>query len=95
MRGECCVDTTTVSTLAGRVERYATKPPSDGMILDGAGNIYLGDVTRNALGVIGRDRRYRELAAGRPWVDDFEFGADGQLTALGQTYVNFPQRCSR
>lgn len=67
------------AALAARVERYATKPPSDGIILDGAGNLYLGDLTRNALGVIGPDRRYRELAAGLPWVDDFEFGPDGQL----------------
>lgn len=70
---------TPAATLAARVERYAAKPPSDGMVLDAAGNVYLGDLTRNALGVIGPDRRYRELAAGLPWVDDFEFGTDGQL----------------
>lgn len=79
------------ATLAARVERYATKPPSDGMVLDGAGNIYLGDLTRNALGVIGRDRRYRELATGLPWVDDFEFGADGQLYVVTTQLDKSPQ----
>ncbi len=31
--------------LEERVERYAAKPPSDGIALDEAGNIYLGDTT--------------------------------------------------
>jgi sugar lactone lactonase YvrE len=77
--------------LAARVERYAAKPPSDGIILDRAGNLYLGDLTRNALGVIGPDRRYRELAAGLPWVDDFEFGADGALYVVTTQLERSPQ----
>lgn len=67
--------------LGARVERYAAKPPSDGIVLDEAGNIYLGDLPNNAFGVIGTDRRYRELARGPElsWVDDFEFAPDGSL----------------
>jgi sugar lactone lactonase YvrE len=67
--------------LAGRVERYASKPPSDGIVLDEAGNIYLGDLPNNAYGVIGTNRQYRELARGPElkWVDDFEFAPDGSL----------------
>ncbi len=67
--------------LGQRVERYASKPPSDGIVLDAAGNIYLGDLPNNAFGVITRDRRYHELARGPElkWVDDFEFGTDGAL----------------
>jgi sugar lactone lactonase YvrE len=83
--------TTDTAGLAARVERYATKPPSDGMVLDRAGNLYLGDLTRNALGVIGPDRRYRELAAGLPWVDDFEFAPDGTLYIVTTQLERSPQ----
>lgn len=67
--------------LGARVERYASKPPSDGIVLDEAGNIYLGDLPNNAFGVITTDRQYRELARGPEykWVDDFEFAPDGSL----------------
>lgn len=67
--------------LATRVERYATKPISDGMVMDAAGNIYLGDLEHNAFGVVTPDRTYRELArrADLRWVDDFAFGPDGYL----------------
>jgi hypothetical protein len=61
------------------------------MVLDRAGNLYLGDLTRNALGVIGRDRRYRELAAGLPWVDDLEFGPDGALYVVTTQLERAPE----
>lgn len=67
------------AALAARVERYASQPPSDGTILDGAGNLYLGDRTRHALGVIGPDRRYRELVA------------DGQLYVVATQHDKSPQ----
>lgn len=74
----------TAAQLATRVERYATKPPSDGIALDSAGNIYLGDLPGNAIGVIAPDRSYRQIAQGADlkWMDDFEFGTDGQLYAV-------------
>lgn len=75
-------DPAAAASLPSRVERYATKPPSDGMVMDEAGNIYLGDLPNNAFGVItAADRQYRELARrdDLKWVDDFEFGADGWL----------------
>ena len=67
--------------LGAGVERYSAKPPSDGMVMDQAGNIYLGDLPNNAFGVITPAREYRELARrdDLKWVDDFEFGADGML----------------
>jgi sugar lactone lactonase YvrE len=68
--------------LAARVERYAGKPKNDGMMIDQAGNIYLGDVERDEIGVIlASDRRYHALARSTQykWVDDFEFGTDGML----------------
>jgi sugar lactone lactonase YvrE len=67
--------------LGARVERYSSKPHSDGIALDQAGNIYLGDLAGNAIGVITPDRQYRVLAQGAEykWVDDFEFAPDGML----------------
>jgi sugar lactone lactonase YvrE len=69
------------SALAARIERYASKPPSDGIAIDRAGNIYLGDLPNNALGVITVDRRYHELARSPElkWVDDFAWAPDGSL----------------
>ena len=71
--------------LGARVERYASKPPSDGITLDSAGNIYLGDLPGNAIGVIAAaDRSYRQIAQGAElqWMDDFEWGTRGELYAV-------------
>jgi sugar lactone lactonase YvrE len=67
--------------LASRVERWADKPICDGISLDAAGNIYLGDLASNAIGVIGPDRHYRVLIADPrlSWVDAFSYGPDGYL----------------
>ncbi|PSR19472.1 hypothetical protein C8255_02215 [filamentous cyanobacterium CCP3] len=66
--------------LASRVEKYADKPICDGILMDGAGNIYLGELAANAIGVITPEREYRRLIEDPrlSWVDDFEFSADGQ-----------------
>ena len=74
----------TATELGGRVERWAGRPISDGISLDDAGNLYLGDLARNAIGVIGPDRRYRQWVADPrlSWVDAFSFGPDGQLYAV-------------
>lgn len=70
------------SELARKVERYAKKPICDGITLDQQGNVYLGDLALNAIGVISaKDRGYR-LVAQDPayaWIDAFAFGADGKL----------------
>lgn len=69
------------AALAERVERWADKPISDGISIDTAGNIYLGDLARNAVGVIDSERRYRILIADPrlSWPDAFSFGPDGSL----------------
>lgn len=66
--------------LGDRVEKYADKPICDGILMDGAGNIYLGELATNAIGVITPEREYRRLIEDPrlSWVDDFEFSADGQ-----------------
>ena len=69
----------TVDSLGQRVERWADKPISDGISVDNAGNLYLGELSDNAIGVITADRRYRRLVSDPrlSWVDAFSFGPDG------------------
>ena len=68
-------------SLAGRVESWADKPISDGISVDAAGNIYLGDLANNAIGLIDANGKYRTLFADSrlSWVDAFSFGPDGYL----------------
>ncbi len=68
-------------SLASRVERFSDKPPSDGMVFDGAGNLYLGDLANNAVGVISPQGEYRELVRDPriSWPDDFAFDPEGRL----------------
>ncbi|WP_096087875.1 L-dopachrome tautomerase-related protein [Agaribacterium haliotis] len=47
--------------LEKRVERYAAKPISDGITIDQAGNIYVSDLEKNAIGMIDAQRQYRVL----------------------------------
>jgi sugar lactone lactonase YvrE len=70
--------------LAQRVERYADKPISDGISIDRDGNIYLGELAENAIGVITPDRKYRRLSQcpNLSWVDSLSFGPEGQLYAV-------------
>lgn len=70
-----------LSSLSGRVDRWSEKPICDGISIDNAGNIYLGDLANNAVGVIGQDRLYRVLIADPrlSWVDAFSFGPNNFL----------------
>ncbi len=70
--------------LASKVERWSDKPICDGISIDNAGNVYLGDLANNAIGVIGFDRTYRVLISDPQlsWVDAFSFGDNGFLYAV-------------
>ncbi len=70
--------------LASRAERWSEKPICDGISIDNAGNLYLGDLANNAIGVIGADRKYRVLISDSrlSWVDAFSFGDNGYLYAV-------------
>jgi sugar lactone lactonase YvrE len=70
--------------LASRVERYSAKPICDGVTIDKANNIYLGDLAENAIGVIKSDRSYQQIAKSDQlsWVDSFSFGPGGRLYAV-------------
>ncbi|MEL6494313.1 MAG: L-dopachrome tautomerase-related protein [Cyanobacteria bacterium J06623_7] len=67
--------------LRERVERYSDKPICDGISIDRHNNIYLGDLSVNALGIIKGDRNYELLQTEQklPWIDSFSFGNDGYL----------------
>ncbi len=68
--------------LADRVEVYADKPVSDGLTMDGAGNIYVTDVNAASIGVIDKDRRYRILFQDDryvSWPDGFAFAPDNHI----------------
>ncbi|MFN6955035.1 MAG: L-dopachrome tautomerase-related protein [Acetobacteraceae bacterium] len=67
--------------LAARVERHREKRGSDGISVDGAGNVYVTDVAASAIGV-ATENGYRVLArdpALLRWPDGFAFGPDGWL----------------
>jgi hypothetical protein len=66
--------------LAGRVERNRGKPASDGISIDRAGNIYVTDTLRGAVGVSTADG-YRVLSEDPRmiWPDGLAFGPDGLL----------------
>lgn len=66
--------------LAGRVERYGEKPPSDGISIDYAGNIYVTDLQNNAIGVTTPDGGYQILVRDNErliWPDGLSYGPDG------------------
>ncbi len=71
----------TPQELGNSVERWSDKPICDGISIDNAGNLYLGDLANNAIGIIGPDRKYRVLISDPrlSWVDAFSFGPENYL----------------
>lgn len=69
------------SQLAAHVERYATKPLSDGMSIDAAGNVYVTDVEHNAVYVVGPDKTAKTLIRSEAirWPDGIAIGPDDWL----------------
>jgi sugar lactone lactonase YvrE len=70
--------------LGERVERYGDKPICDGITIDGAGNVYITDLTRNAVGVTKPDGTYEILHQDDrllSWPDGFAFGPDNYIYA--------------
>ncbi len=64
------------------IEEYADKPPSDGITIDAAGNIYVTNVRDNEIGVIDpKTRGYRTYIKDPRliWPDGMSFGPDGMI----------------
>ena len=69
------------SQLAARVERVATKPLSDGLSIDLAGNVYGTDIEHGAIFIVGADGKARTLLHSDRlrWPDALSFGPGGWL----------------
>jgi sugar lactone lactonase YvrE len=68
--------------LASRVERYGDRPICDGITIDGAGNVYITDLTGYAVGVVGSSGKYRILHKDDKllsWPDGMSYGPDGYI----------------
>lgn len=69
------------STLDKRVERYGSKPISDGITIDDAGNVYVTSITDNSIGVTKPDGSYEPLFRDErfSWPDGFAIGPNNQV----------------
>jgi sugar lactone lactonase YvrE len=68
--------------LAKRVERFGRKPVSDGISIDGAGNIYVTDVEASGIGVTRPDGEYALLFSDKEklsWPDSIAAGPDNNM----------------
>ena len=68
--------------LAKRVERFGPKPVSDGISMDGAGNVYITDVEASGIGVTRPDGRYELLFSDKErlsWPDAISAGPDNNM----------------
>lgn len=68
--------------LSQRVQRYGDKPISDGITADSAGNIYITDITANAIGVTNPEGKYQILYQDNQklsWPDGLAIGPDGYV----------------
>jgi sugar lactone lactonase YvrE len=83
VRAADLVDATlTDAQLAARIERYGTRPVCDGITIDGAGNVYITDITGFAVGVVDPAGEYRVLYRDEQrlsWPDGMAFGPDGYI----------------
>lgn len=72
----------TNAELAARIERYGDRPVCDGITIDGAGNVYITDLTNYAVGVVDAGGEYRILHRDEQrlsWPDGMAFGPDGYV----------------
>jgi sugar lactone lactonase YvrE len=67
--------------LEAKVMRYGTKPISDGITVDGGGNVYVTDITNDAIGVVKPNGDYEVLFKDDrlSWPDGFSYGADHKI----------------
>ena len=69
-------------SLLAKVERYGSKPVSDGISIDNAGNVYITDLNNHAIGVTKSDGSYEILYQDQElfiWPDSISAGPDGMM----------------
>ena len=78
--------------LSTRVERFSDKPISDGITIDAGNNIYVTDITQNAIGVVDPNGTYRVLYQDESlsWADGFGFGPDNHIYVTVNQLQNSP-----
>lgn len=82
------------SQLAQRVERFGPKPPSDGISIDNAGNVYVTDVQASGIGATTADGQYQLLfsdAEKVSWPDAIAAGPDGWMYVTVNKLHRTPQ----
>ena len=69
--------------LLQRVEFFASKPISDGITIDNAGNVYITSITDNSIGMATPAGEYKTLVTDTAlaWPDGFATAADGYIYA--------------
>ena len=70
-------------TVAAKIEAYGKKPYSDGITVDGSGQVYINDIQNMAIGVTTQAgyKIIANLPNGESWPDGISFGADGYVYA--------------
>ncbi|WP_086931871.1 hypothetical protein [Agarilytica rhodophyticola] len=69
------------SAVSQTIEPYGPKTSSDGISIDGSGNVYITDVEHKGYGVTTTDgyRQIAKLPKGQSWPDGLSFGVDGYV----------------
>lgn len=69
--------------LEQKVERYGDKPLSDGITMDGDGNVYITSITDDSIGVVTKEGIYKTLFRrdDLSWPDGLAFGPDQKIYA--------------
>ncbi len=67
--------------LEAKVKRYGDKPISDGITVDGGGNVYITSITDGTIGVTQPDGNYQVLFEDDNiiWPDGFAYGPDDKI----------------
>lgn len=69
------------SKIAQQVKRYGDKPISDGITVDGGGNVYVTSITDGSIGVLRSNGKYETLyqSSEISWPDGFAYGPDHRI----------------
>jgi len=80
-------------SLRGKVERYSTKPLSDGITMDKSGRIWMGELAENAIGIVTPKKTYKRITQSPKlsWVDSLAINPDGSVLAVAnQLHLSAP-----